>query len=157
VFSLSKATGHASTRIGWAILKDKQLAKELEMYIEVSTGGLSIDAQIRAEKVIEHQLNADYTVFDYGKHVLNERWKIINKLKKENKFPFEVLNSSGMFLWAKGLCPPHITKIDGSDLKATNEFFRLNVGCNESDFTKFLNTARKGIDTTKLYKVKTYY
>lgn len=157
VFSLSKATGHASTRIGWAVLKDKELAKELENYIEISTGGLSIDAQIRAEKVLENQLNADYTVFDYGKHVLDERWKIINKLKEDNKLPFEVMNSSGMFLWAKGLCPPHISHIKGSDLKATDEFFRLNVGCNEPDFEQFLETVCKGINTSHLYKIKVYY
>jgi L-tryptophan--pyruvate aminotransferase len=157
VFSLSKATGHASTRIGWAILKDKELAKALETYIEISTGGLSIDAQIRAEKVIEHQLSTDYTVFDYGKHVLNERWKIINKLVEENKLYFTVMNSSGMFLWANGLCPPHISKIKGSDLKATDEFFRLNVGCGQVDFDNFLQTICKGIDTSHLYKIKVYY
>jgi L-tryptophan--pyruvate aminotransferase len=157
VFSLSKATGHASTRIGWAIIQDKKLAKALETYIELSTGGLSIDAQIRAEKVIEHQLDADYTVFSHGKHVLDERWKIINKLHSENKLPFEVINSSGMFLWAKGLCPPHISKIKGSDLKATDEFFRLNVGCGQTEFDEFIQAVCKGIDVSKLYKIKVYY
>jgi len=156
VFSLSKATGHASTRIGWAVIKDKKIAKALETYIEISTGGLSIDAQIRAEEVIEHQLRTTYTVFEHGKQVLTERWKLINKLVKENKLPFKVLNSSGMFLWANGLCPPHLLHIKGSDLKATDDFFRLNVGCNQKSFDEFLQSVCKNIDVSKYYKIKTY-
>jgi len=134
VYSLSKATGHASTRIGWAILKDERLAKKLTQYIEVSTGGLSVDAQIKAEQVIEHQLKAKETVFEYGKNILKARWKKI--LSTETSL--QIQNSSGMFLWAKGKCPSNIINLNGSLLGSTDKYFRLNVGCSTKIFNKFI-------------------
>lgn len=136
VFSLSKTTGHANTRIGWAVLKDEDLAKKLERFIEFSTGGLSLEAQIKAEQVIETQLKVKDTVFKYGKLILDARWGRINKLK--HTFPFEVLNNSGMFLWAKGKCPKEILSLSGELLGASDDFFRLNIGCSQSNFNKFL-------------------
>lgn len=156
VFSLSKATGHASTRIGWAVIRDKELAKKLEHHIEVTTGGLSIDAQVKAEKVLEHQLKATYTVFDYGKHVLSERWKVLNKLNTNKKIPFSLENTSGMFLWAKGKCPDNIKHIKGSDLKSTDDYFRLNIGCTEGDFNSFIESFGVTVDKNRTYRVQSY-
>lgn len=141
VFSLSKTTGHANTRIGWALLEDKELAKRLENYIELSTGGLSLDAQIKADRIIETQLKAKKTVFQYGKSILDARWKRINKIKQ--KFLFEVLNDSGMFLWARGSCPKEIHCLSGELLGASDDFFRLNIGCSEQSFNKFIKLAIK--------------
>lgn len=156
VFSLSKATGHASTRIGWAIIEDEELAKKLEHHIEITTGGLSIDAQIKAEKILEHQLQSTYTVFDYGKHVLYERWKVLNKLSTNKKIAFSLENTSGMFLWAKGKCPDNIKHIKGSDLKSTDDYFRLNIGCTEEDFIKFIESFNVNIDKTNSYRIQKY-
>lgn len=142
VFSLSKATGHANTRIGWVILKDEELAKRLERFIEFSTGGLSLDAQIKAEQVIQTQLKTKDTVFRYGKRILDFRWERINKLK--HIFPFKVLNNSGMFLWVKGTCPKEIQSLSGELLGASSDFFRLNIGCSQTTFNKFINLVTKG-------------
>jgi aspartate/methionine/tyrosine aminotransferase len=144
VFSLSKATGHASTRIGWVILRDKELAKKLEQHIEVTTGGLSIDAQVKAEKIIEHQLQSSHTVFDYGKHILEERWKLLKKLNRENKTSFSLENTSGMFLWAKGKCPEDVLHMKGSNFKSTDDYFRLNIGCSQKNFNKFIELLING-------------
>lgn len=146
VFSLSKATGHASTRIGWAIVSDKNLAKELEEYIEVSTGGLSIDSQIKAREVIKHQLSSKNTVFDYGKKVLKSRWA---KIKKIKKLPFKVLNNSGMFMWVKTkkrvpIIEELVSHLKGSALGKTDDFIRLNIGCSESDFNSFYALLKEG-------------
>lgn len=136
VFSLSKSTGHANTRIGWALIKNRVIAKKLERYIELSTGGLSIDAQLKAEKIIATQLKTKNTVFEYGERILTRRWKKLLSLK--NKLPFEILNNSGMFLWAKGKCPPEILGLNGEELGGTYENFRLNIGCSERTFKKFI-------------------
>lgn len=139
VFSLSKSTGHASTRIGWAIIKDSKIAEALEKFIEYSTSGLSIDAQIKAERVIESQLTRDFTVFEDGKNTLKERWDIIQQLDKRGVFPFKILNSSGMFLWAEGQCPAEILGLDGRMLKGNSNQFRLNIGCSDKTFNDFVN------------------
>lgn len=142
VFSLSKATGHANTRIGWAIIKDKVIAKKLEQYIEISTGGLSIDAQVKAEKIIQTQLVLKNTVFQYGKRILDLRWDKIKKLK--HLFPFEVLNESGMFLWAKGSCPKDIISLKGEVSGGSYDNFRLNIGCSERKFKAALKLLVNG-------------
>jgi L-tryptophan--pyruvate aminotransferase len=136
VFSLSKATGHASTRIGWAVIRDKVIAKKLENYIEVSTGGLSIESQIMAERILAHQLTTTETIFEYGRNVLSERWKEIEKRK--HKLPYVTLNNSGMFFWAKGKCQSNVLNINGKLLGATEDFFRLNIGCSQKNFNDFL-------------------
>jgi histidinol-phosphate/aromatic aminotransferase/cobyric acid decarboxylase-like protein len=138
VFSLSKATGHASTRIGWAIIKDKDVAVALEQYIELSTSGLSIDAQIKAEKIIDSQLKKDFTVFDDGKKTLEWRWSVIERLKRNRCLPFKVLNNSGMFLWAEGECPENIIGFPGEALKGQKNQFRLNLGCSDETFAEFV-------------------
>lgn len=144
VFSLSKATGHASTRIGWAIIKDKDIAVALEQYIELSTSGLSIDAQIKAERVIESQLKKDFTVFEDGKKTLDTRWSLIHRLSRNKAFPFKVLNSSGMFLWAEGRCPENIICFPGEALKGNKNQFRLNIGCSDEVFSEFIKMFSSG-------------
>jgi len=70
IFSLAKCTGHASTRIGWAILKDEALAGKLKDYVEYSTCGVSIEAQTKANALIESQFNSKNTVFQFGKEII---------------------------------------------------------------------------------------
>lgn len=137
VFSLSKATGHSSTRIGWALIKDKLIADALEQQIEYSTSGLSIDAQNTAEFILNTQLKSNYTVFEDGKRTLEDRHALINEI--EDRLPFEILNTSGMFLWAKGNCPKEIIGLDGRSLNGPKGTFRLNIGCSSENFIDFYN------------------
>lgn len=135
VFSLSKCTGHASSRIGWGVFKDKKLAKEVEKYVEYSTSGVSLDGQLNLLKILKHQENSNYFCFEYGKRVLFYRWKLVQQMK----LPFKVLNSSGMFMWCEGERPKKFSYIDGSEFGSNNKFFRLNLGCHEKVFTEFYN------------------
>lgn len=138
VFSLSKATGHASTRIGWAILEDEQLAQDLEQFVELSTSGLSIDSQVKAEKVIQSQLTKDWTVFKSGKKSMEFRWSVVNRLKRNNLLPFKILNDSGMFIWAEGECPKNILCLPGDKMGGKKNQFRLNIGCSDVTFSAFV-------------------
>ncbi|KAH8951780.1 hypothetical protein BDL97_09G047700 [Sphagnum fallax] len=52
LFTFSKITGHAGTRLGWAIVEDKRIAMKMFEYIRVNTLGVSQDAQRRAFTVI---------------------------------------------------------------------------------------------------------
>lgn len=134
VFSASKAFGMAPTRIGWAILRDKELAEALEHYIEINTAGVSIEAQDKACQVIAHVLETEGLLFDKGKEILDNRWKVI----KELNLPFELLNESGMFIYAKGKCPESIIGINGKAFGDTEDKFRLNLGCYEEEFEELV-------------------
>jgi len=132
VFSLSKATGHASARIGWAVLEDKQLAEDLKNYIEHNSNGVSFYSQEIACFLIENCVKYEDNVFLYGKKELEYRWNVIKSLN----LPFEVLNSSGMFLWCKGECPKELIGMNGSCFGVSNEYFRLNLGTTDKNINK---------------------
>lgn len=134
VYSLAKATGHASTRIGWCIVRDKDLANKLEQYIEYNTSGISMEAQSKAIEVIKHQLINHKNVFDFGKKVLDNRWKKMKTLK----LPFDIMNDRGMFLYCKGYPPSHVEVMMGSQFGDTDEYFRINLGCSEEKFNFFI-------------------
>lgn len=132
VFSLSKATGHASARIGWAVIEDKEIAHELTEYIERNSNGVSFYSQEIACFLIEDCVKYKDNVFLYGKKELEYRWQIIKSLS----LPFEVLNSSGMFLWCKGECPEDLIGMNGEHFGVSKEYFRLNLGTSTNNIIK---------------------
>lgn len=147
VFSLAKATGHAATRIGWALVKDKALADEMDHYIEMSTSGVSHEAQVYATNVIRSQL-IDFkgTCFKHGKDKLTRRWDTFREHIKP-KADIKVLNSGGMFAWCKCDAPDankymqdrySIVVISGSHFGADDSYFRMNLGSDLPTFEKLL-------------------
>ncbi|XP_024530924.1 tryptophan aminotransferase-related protein 1 [Selaginella moellendorffii] len=53
LFTVSKCTGHAGSRIGWAIVKDAQVAQNMAKFIELNTIGVSHDSQLRAAQILK--------------------------------------------------------------------------------------------------------
>ncbi|HNQ21127.1 MAG TPA: hypothetical protein PKI46_08720, partial [Bacteroidales bacterium] len=133
IFNLAKSTGHASTRIGWAWFRDKDLADRVSNYMEYTTGGVSVHAQNFAVKVLSEVIDNKKDIFKFGQRELKNRWKLINKCK----FPFKILNQDGMFLWCKGNPPKNIKYISGESCGMTDEYFRLNIGCDNNTFKEF--------------------
>jgi L-tryptophan---pyruvate aminotransferase len=136
IFSLSKATGHASSRIGWALVKDKEIADKMTEFVEHNTAGVSIESQLHASYIIENQLESEISVFDYGKTILDQRWYTIRKMKN---LPFKVLNRNGMFLYAEGECPPEVICLRGNSFGDSSTRFRVNIGCDEKKFNQFID------------------
>ncbi|CAM6113929.1 unnamed protein product [Calypogeia fissa] len=58
LFTMSKNTGHAGTRIGWAIVKDLDVAKRMAKFIELNSIGVSKDAQIRSTQILRSVIMA---------------------------------------------------------------------------------------------------
>jgi hypothetical protein len=48
-----------------------------------------------------------------------------------------------MFLWAKGVCPKEILSLNGKEMNSTKDYFRLNLGCSEETFNRFINLFTK--------------
>lgn len=140
IYSLAKATGHASTRIGWGIFKSKELADKITKWIEINTAGVSVEAQCKAEGIINNQLEGYKTIFRYGQNILINRWNSILKLK----VPFEIHSSNGMFLWIRMqniksyLSKKKIKYIEGSQFGSTDDYGRINIGCSEEEFNEFI-------------------
>jgi len=144
VFSLSKATGHASTRIGWGIFKDEALARQVAEYIEHTTGGVSIETQQKATAILHSQLGAKETCFEYGRRIMQARWDILISLNS----PLNILSSNGMFLWGIHLNPKDylnknkILFAPGTDFGCSDFYFRLNVGCSENEFKELIKRVK---------------
>lgn len=137
LFGLSKATGHASARIGWAIIKDEKVAKKLEEWIHLNSCGVSYYSQVIASKVIKDQvLTKSETVFEYGENVLSSRWRdVLYSLD----LPFERQSGGGMFMWCKGEIPEGITAVKGSLFGATDEYFRISLGVSQEVWEEFVS------------------
>uniref|UniRef100_A0A0D9WD95 Alliinase C-terminal domain-containing protein n=1 Tax=Leersia perrieri TaxID=77586 RepID=A0A0D9WD95_9ORYZ len=53
LFTVSKCTGHAGTRLGWALVRERAVAQKMSKFIELNTIGVSKDSQLRAAKIIK--------------------------------------------------------------------------------------------------------
>ncbi|CAH2046423.1 unnamed protein product, partial [Thlaspi arvense] len=53
LFSLSKATGHAGSRFGWALVKDKYIYENMKRYIYLSSMGVSRDTQLHVLQLLK--------------------------------------------------------------------------------------------------------
>ncbi|KAM7487275.1 hypothetical protein LguiB_024759 [Lonicera macranthoides] len=93
LFTASKCTGHAGSRIGWALVKDKEVAKRMIKFIEVNTIGVSKESQLRTAKILglvsDSCLHVDSpeieNFFEYGQRIMAERWKRLRDVVKRNE------------------------------------------------------------------------
>nr|WKK20677.1 tryptophan aminotransferase related 2 protein TAA1 [Agrostis stolonifera] len=85
LFTVSKSTGHAGTRIGWALVKDREVARRMTKFVELNTIGVSKDSQLRAAKVLRavsdgydvDEPSSSHRLFDFGRRKMVERWSML--------------------------------------------------------------------------------
>ncbi|KAK6123536.1 hypothetical protein DH2020_042723 [Rehmannia glutinosa] len=84
LFTVSKSTGHAGTRLGWALVKDQEIAKKMTEFIVLSTIGVSKESQLRAAKILQvlsdtHEQKGHFRenepFFDHSYNLMAKRWK----------------------------------------------------------------------------------
>lgn len=132
LFSLSKATGFAGLRFGWAFVKDSGTAMAIAEAIEFQTAGVSKASILEVSKVLgkltEGSGKCFYEMTEYGNNLLKQRHKAIDALTDVK------VNTSGVFGLLK-----RDTQIDGvQGLQMTNSpMIRYNLGCSEEKFQKF--------------------
>lgn len=146
MFSLSKLTGHSGTRIGWALVKDAEIARLMGDYLYVSTHGISVDAMYRALVILEvfsGSLGDD--MFAYVRARLNERYDLIQGVL-EHQTEFSIESERGFcVLWVR--CPTEncidtfathgILGRDGVEF-GTPGFIRLNLMLHDATFGELL-------------------
>ncbi|XP_076886102.1 tryptophan aminotransferase-related protein 3-like [Bidens hawaiensis] len=75
IFTLSKLTGHAGTRFGWAIIKDKDVYEKVSKYIMVADLGISKDTQLRVLKLLKVAIEeVGKPLFEFAYNKMKERW-----------------------------------------------------------------------------------
>lgn len=163
LFTVSKSTGHAGTRIGWALVKDREVAKKMTTFIEINTIGVSKDSQIRAAKILQavsDSCDGDESFFDYSYKLMEKRWKKIREAVDKTElfslpdFPPEICSFSGRsfgqlpaFAWLKcegdvddceGFLRRHkILSRGGKHFGASTKYVRISMLCRDSEFELF--------------------
>lgn len=103
LFTVSKATGHAGTRIGWALVRDADIARRMVKFIEMNSIGVSKDSQIRAARILQvisdgYELpdsKGPGRLFHFSRRLLSDRWQRLRQAVKESgrfslpQFPLE--------------------------------------------------------------------
>ncbi|KAK6160800.1 hypothetical protein DH2020_004181 [Rehmannia glutinosa] len=86
IFTISKLTGHAGSRFGWAFVKDEDVYQNMQKYISVAEMGISREAQLRALKLMKAILQGNGTdIFDYAYKKMSDRWKKLSQIVSLSK------------------------------------------------------------------------
>ncbi|XVE85130.1 hypothetical protein DITRI_Ditri17bG0067300 [Diplodiscus trichospermus] len=168
LFTFSKATGHAGSRIGWAIVKDKEIATKMVKFIELSSIGVSKESQLRATKLLgvisddcqNSGPNREENFFEYGQRLLSERWEKLREVVKRNRvfsppkcsqdycnFIGKYTNPNPAFAWLKSkdglncdnLLREHkIVTRSGTHFGVGSEYTRISMLSPDEEFNLFL-------------------
>ncbi|GMH21505.1 hypothetical protein Nepgr_023347 [Nepenthes gracilis] len=95
LFTISKSSGHAGIRIGWALVKDKEVAKKMTKFVELSSIGVSKDSQLRAAKILQAMSDSTEQVsgsevasdnfFEVSFGLMAERWRQMREAVKKSR------------------------------------------------------------------------
>ncbi|KAK9934608.1 hypothetical protein M0R45_021745 [Rubus argutus] len=93
-FTFSKSTGHAGSRIGWAIVKDKEIAIKMSKFVELSSLGVSKDSQQRAAKIMgvicdgyqNCKAKNSELFFEHCQKLMAQRWERLREVVERNEF-----------------------------------------------------------------------
>ncbi|KAL9234149.1 hypothetical protein vseg_009050 [Gypsophila vaccaria] len=79
VFSMSKLTGHAGSRFGWALIKDEAVYKKMKEYVMHNTMGVSRDTQLRMLELLKVVVDGGTKhFFQFGHETMKDRWLRLN-------------------------------------------------------------------------------
>ncbi|XP_020594490.1 tryptophan aminotransferase-related protein 1-like, partial [Phalaenopsis equestris] len=87
LFTISKCTGHAGCRLGWALVKDADLARRMVKFVELGTIGVSKDSQHRAAAILRavsngYESGGACKLFHFGRKMMAERWERVREVVK---------------------------------------------------------------------------
>ncbi|KAG8633355.1 hypothetical protein MANES_18G095250v8 [Manihot esculenta] len=81
IFTVSKLTGHAGSRFGWAIVKDEAIYQRMSTYMSLSTYGVPRETQLRVLKLLKAVLEGEgKEMFEFGYKTMANRWRKLRKI-----------------------------------------------------------------------------
>eukprot|EP00268_Persea_americana_P062495 TRINITY_DN8016_c0_g1_i3.p1 TRINITY_DN8016_c0_g1~~TRINITY_DN8016_c0_g1_i3.p1 ORF type:complete len:465 (-),score=70.10 TRINITY_DN8016_c0_g1_i3:201-1595(-) len=164
LFSLSKITGHAGTRFGWALIKDEEVYNSMKYYATLNTLGFSHESQLRALKLLKVVLQGRGSdMFEFGFTTLSDRWrKLSSSFSLSKRFSLQkiapryctyfqrIREPSPGYAWLKCemeededcesvLRGAGIISSPGSSFGAPNRYTRLSLIKSQDDFDWLLH------------------
>ena len=166
VFSLSKLTGYAASRIGWALVKDPLVAKDMASYVWLQSTHASVEAQysaVRAIRTILRSLNQDYNFFSFMHDELRSRWASMeNAMNASSQSKIEHVGvAGGPCAWLKctsrnktacssQLRDAGIVSEGGQTFGASPEYTRVCIASERSNFELFLQRLKDFVRSENL-------
>ncbi|XVF39030.1 hypothetical protein PTKIN_Ptkin01aG0002800 [Pterospermum kingtungense] len=95
VFTLSKLSGHAGSRFGWAVIKDESVFNRMTLHMQLNSMGVSRDTQLRAFKLLKTVLQEGEgkEIFNFAYQTMKSRWERLNRtLSLSNRFSLQKIN-----------------------------------------------------------------
>ncbi|KAI3919887.1 hypothetical protein MKW98_001143 [Papaver atlanticum] len=129
IFTLSKLTGHASSRFGWALIKDQGVYERFLDYMSLNSFGVSRDTQLRTLKLLKVVLGTGKELFEFGHGTTRTRWESLNKVVSASKrFSLQKLISRYCTYFQ------NITVPSPAFFHAENLYVRLSLIKSQDDF-----------------------
>lgn len=145
IFSLSKVLSFSGSRLGYAFVKDKQIANYMRHYVIMATHGLVSDSQFHAAAALRYLLQDHlYQYTNWITQNLNERWARLRSALKGKELV--LLNEQGPASWVKapGNAQEYLLKkynvecTYGTEYGVTEEYARFNMLSKTIEFNEFI-------------------
>ncbi|KAF7820318.1 tryptophan aminotransferase-related protein 4-like [Senna tora] len=156
IFTLSKLTGHAGSRFGWAIVKDEAVYQKMLRYMDLSTYGVSRETQLRVLKLLKVVLNGNgREMYEFGHNTMSRRWIRLTKVLSHSKrFSIQQLEPQYCSLFQQCereedrdcyqvLKQYKVTGRAGSLFGADDRYVRLSLVKSDDDFDLLLQQLKK--------------
>ncbi|CAL4947758.1 unnamed protein product [Urochloa decumbens] len=88
MFTMSKPSGHAGSRLGWALIRDENVAKKASEYVHDSVLGMSRDTQLRMLGIVKAMLanlHGKEDIFAFGHDVMRTRWRRLSAVVSRSR------------------------------------------------------------------------
>ncbi|MQL75567.1 hypothetical protein Taro_007952 [Colocasia esculenta] len=96
LFTISKVTGHAGSRFGWALIKDETVYNRTQEYMDLNSLGISRETQLRALKLIKvmiSKIKVRGDIFRSGYALTRDRWaKLSAVVSSSDRFSLQNLS-----------------------------------------------------------------
>jgi len=151
LFSMSKLSGHAGTRFGWALVKDPQIASQMASFIGMMNVHPSIDAEHRALRTLQAIQEHSHSFFDDIRDMFQHRWNTIESIFAGQSRFKQISKPGGFYVWIQCLqdtdCyqvfkDAHINGESGVGFGASPDFARVEIAMRTSTFNLLVERLR---------------
>ncbi|GJN04565.1 hypothetical protein PR202_ga22126 [Eleusine coracana subsp. coracana] len=176
LFTMSKLSGHAGSRFGWALIRDENVARRAYEYVQNSSLGASQDTQLRMlriVKVILANLRGEEDMLAFGHDVLRTRWRRLSDIVSRSRrislqeihpqyctYFNRVREPSPAYAWVKcereedgdcyqALLRAKIITRSGVGNEATSRYTRMSLLKSDDDFDVLMERVTDLVDAEK--------
>lgn len=146
VFSLAKILSFSGSRVGYAFVKDPQIAHNMRHYIIRDTHGVASDGEIHCLFALRYLFENDKLIsyMNWLSLQLKKRWERLMEVIPKTEL--ELINNQGPNAWVKTPSKAedylrkkyHVLATYGPEYGAEDVYARLNITCSNNEFEEFL-------------------